>query len=218
MNSIVPIILGFALTTVVGGLLGTRLQQRLWDHQRSANLVDRELEKADEVCQRISRLMDKRLYRMLRLYYAMRNASTFDGSIDVINARLQDYDSLLYEWNDQLNLNLALIGTYFGYTARDWLHLEIYEAYQVVGVELEAFYQQIIHKKPVMIDTAEIELHLNSLNDQVYRLGIFMMTQLRGGHVGRAAPRPILPNAAPELVASPPVTLPGIAFNSRLES
>jgi len=70
MSSLVPIVVGFLLTSVLGGLLGSWLQQRTWDHQRTVTLSDRELEAADSVCQDISKLLDKRLYRMLRSYSA----------------------------------------------------------------------------------------------------------------------------------------------------
>ncbi len=213
MNSLIPIIVGFLLTSVLGGLLGSWLQQRTWDHQRRTTLSDRELEMADSVCQDISKLLDKRLYRMLRLYYALRFArsSGYPEAKETAQARLQDYDSLLYEWNDRLNLNLALIGAYFGQAARDWLHFEVYELCQTVGSELEALYRHVIHQIPLAINADDIELHLSALNEQVYRLGVFMMTQLRGGYVGRSAPQPVIRENAPGLVTDPPVTLPGVA-------
>ncbi len=217
MSSLVPIVVGFLLTSVLGGLLGSWLQQRTWDHQRTVTLSDRELEAADSVCQDISKLLDKRLYRMLRLYYALitaRNSASAEPK-EIARARLQDYDSLLYEWNDRLNLNLALVGAYFGQAARDWLHFEIYELCQTAGSELEALYRQVIHQVPLTANVDDIELHLSALNEQVYRLGVFMMTQLRGGYVGRSAPQPVPRETSPRLITDPPVTLPGVAPHAK---
>jgi hypothetical protein len=218
MSTLIPIIVGFLLTSVLGGILGSLLQQRTWDHQRKAALSDRELNAADSVCRDVSKLLDKRLYRMLRLYYALRFAKTADSAEakEVARVRLRDYDSLLYEWNDQLNLNLALIGSYFGQGARDLLHYEIYEPCQSVGSELEVFYRHVMNGAPLALNTDDIEFHLSALNEQVYRLGVFMMTQLRGGYVGRSAPQPVLRETSPELVKDPPVTLPGIAPHNKL--
>jgi hypothetical protein len=211
VGTLVPVIIGFLLTTVLGGFLGSWLQQRAWDHQRSADLIDKELESADDVCRHLSKLLDKRLYRMLRLYYILRGASMPWVSKEAIQDRLQEYDALLFEWNDQVNLNLALVGAYFGQDARDWLQVEIYERCQTIGAALEAMYRSFIHETPLTIDITHIEDDFSVLNEQIYRLGMFMMTQLRGGHVGRTAPRPIGREASPRDVTGPPTTLPGIA-------
>jgi hypothetical protein len=38
MDAIWPLVVGFLLTTVLGGLLGTYLQRRSWEHQNEAQL------------------------------------------------------------------------------------------------------------------------------------------------------------------------------------
>jgi len=53
-----------------------------------------------------------------------------------------------------------------------------------VGVELESMYRHVVQQGALTIDVTELELHLSALNDSVYRLGAFMMTQLRNGKVG----------------------------------
>ena len=49
---------------------------------------------------------------------------------------------LVYEWNDSLNMNLAMVGTYFGEHGRNWLE-RAYETYRNVGTELEAAYYDV---------------------------------------------------------------------------
>jgi hypothetical protein len=136
-------------------------------------------------------------------------------STEITQARLKDYDEVLYEWNDQLNLNLALVGAYFGQAGRDWLHNQIYERCQAVGAELESMYRNVVQQGPLTTDVTELELHLSALNDSVYRLGVFMMTQLRNGKVGKDAPRSIIAPESPELATGPAITLPGIASYKR---
>jgi type II secretory pathway pseudopilin PulG len=46
MDQLVLIVVGFLLTTVLGGLLGTYLQQRTWEHQNRARLREDELRRA----------------------------------------------------------------------------------------------------------------------------------------------------------------------------
>ena len=142
-RDLVLLVVGFLLTTVLGGILGSWLQQRAWNRQREAQLSEEELRRADDVCQKISQLMDKRLYRMLRLLYAFQSAARQPDSTDIIKRRLEEYDAVLYEWNDHLNLNLPLIGTYFGETARVWPDQKIYESYRQAGVELEVVYRSL---------------------------------------------------------------------------
>ena len=139
-NEIIPLVVGFVLTTVLGGWLGARLQRRTWDHQNEVQLRQDELRRADNVCHSVSTLLDKRLYRMSRFYSAMASDPELPEGSERIQACLKEYNAVLYEWNDSLNLNLALMGAYFGEEARNWLDFELYEQFKQVGAELEDHY------------------------------------------------------------------------------
>jgi hypothetical protein len=206
VDELIPLIVGFLLTTVLGGVLGTFLQQRAWKHQNEARLTEEEFRRADAISESISQLLDKRLYRMLRLFYALRRLSRDEGSLDIVQQRLADYNDVLYEWNDRINLNLALIGTYFGESARAWLDHNIYETFQRVGSTLEDEYRAAVRQERIEIPQA-LETELLALNDQLYRLGVFMSTQLRAGCVGRRAPDPIARFDSPSEVRGVGVTL-----------
>lgn len=99
-------------------------------------LWEGELRRADDVCQAVSRLLDRRLYRMLRLVDVLDGQGDDPDRPALLARRLGEYDQVLYEWNDQLNLNLAMMGTYFGESARDWLDLVLYENFRSVGSDL----------------------------------------------------------------------------------
>ena len=142
METLVPLVVGFVLTTVLGGLLGSYLQWRTWGRQNEVRLREEELRRADDVCWSVSRLLDKRRYRMLRLSSAMRGRARETVSAEALGERFNDYDQVLYEWNDSLNVNLAMVGTYFGRDARDLLE-RAYETYQQVGGELEDAYRAV---------------------------------------------------------------------------
>ena len=101
-----------------------------------------ELKRASEVCESISQLLDKRLYRMRRLYFACQSYTQGSLSKEILEKQLQDYDEVLYEWNDRLNLNLALIGTYFGQLAHAYLN-SIYTYFKNTGSELEDAYRAV---------------------------------------------------------------------------
>lgn len=63
----VPILLGFVLTTMIGGLFASFLQQRSWRHQNEVRLHEEDHKRASEVCRSLAGLVDKRWYRMQRL-------------------------------------------------------------------------------------------------------------------------------------------------------
>lgn len=196
-DELLPLIIGFLLTTVLGGLLGSWLQRRTWDHQQEVQLREEELRRADEICQRVSKLLDKRLYRMQRVYFGLATKSEVPGRAARIKKSIEEYDVILHKWNDTLNVNLALMGTYFGETARDWLDTQIYENYKQVGGELEDYYQRMTQGTLDEHSLERIKVNLQALRSQVYRLGVFMMTQLREGNVGRKAPEPVESSPSP---------------------
>lgn len=201
MSEVVSIAIGFVLTTLVGGWWASRLQGRSWDRQNRLQLEEEERKRAAEVCRELSALLDKRLYRMLRLSSAI--AGYADGSVkpELLEARWKDYDDILYQWNDALNTNLAIIGSHFGDGARN--HLErLYEDFRRVGSELERGLRSVRRGEAIPdFDGINGEFegwHSGSLNSRVYLFVFTMMSQLREGLVGRAAPDKMpTPAAAP---------------------
>jgi hypothetical protein len=75
-SALVPIVVGFLLTTVVGGLLGVYLQRRSWSHQYNVQLAAAGRDRAVALFEELSRLLDRRLYRMRRLYWTLSGART----------------------------------------------------------------------------------------------------------------------------------------------
>ena len=211
MSSSSPLVCGPILLhnyfsrNVLGGVLGSYLQQRSWKHQNKvrlkeeefkdeARLKEEELKRAEAVCESVSRLLDKRLYRMLRLYYACDGYAQGSFSEEVLEQRLREYDNVLYEWNDGLNLNLALVGTYFGKSARKYLDFNLYVSFKTVGSNLEEAYRAVSQRSHVNFPFDELHSQIDQLNFKVYQLGVFMMTQLREGQVGRSSPDPLMPS------------------------
>jgi hypothetical protein len=207
-NEIIPLVVGFVLTTVLGGLLGSWLQQSIWKRQNDMQLRQEELRHADNACQQVSKLLDKRLYRMRRLYSALESDAGRPGRNERIQACLKEHDEVLYEWNDGLNLNLALMGAYFGTGARNWLHSRIYEQFERVDAQLANYHNSRAQRDPALHSLPEASLagirtDIDLLGGQVYQLGAFMMTQIRDGDVGRKAPAPLHVSPSPGEVHLP---------------
>lgn len=184
-KDITTLIIGFLLTTVAGGFIGTYLQQRAWRRQNEARLHEEELRRADSTCQSISGLIDKRRYRMLRLLWALREHGSRDVSVMLEESR-KAYDEVLFEYNDRLNVNFSLIGTYFGERARAWLQDEVHATFVRAGDSLVRAGRAVsLGEAAGAEDLAAAEQALEQLNGQIYRLSVFMMALLREGRVGR---------------------------------
>jgi peptidoglycan hydrolase-like protein with peptidoglycan-binding domain len=110
------LVIGFLLTSVVGGSLGYLFQARAWNHQHETTRRDNEREQALKTFEEVSTRMDKRLYRTQRLYWAASQRSRGGGDQAQWDEARADYRVALYEWNDNLNRTLALVQTYFGAT------------------------------------------------------------------------------------------------------
>jgi len=125
---VILLVLGFVLTTVVGGVLGYYFQRRTWD----ANRRESERSAAADVFDGISRGMDERPYRMRLVYWGLRR-----GDEDRIAAAMAEYRATLVKWNDNLNRNLALVQRYFGREVWAFLSGVLYEEFAIIGRHLE---------------------------------------------------------------------------------
>src|SRR4051812_49376643 len=131
-DQIVLLVLGFALTTVVGGVLGYYYQRRTWD----ANRREGERTAAANVFDDISRAMDERLYRMRLVYWGLKQ-----GDDQRIKDAMNESRVSLTKWNDNLNRNLALAYRYFGADVWRFLSNLLYEEFAVIGRHLEDRYR-----------------------------------------------------------------------------
>jgi hypothetical protein len=195
------IALGFVLTTIVGGGWAAILQSASWRKQHQRQQRDETLRRSADVCSQISGLLDKRWYRMYRLYFAIRRAYEDEENQrarDNFENSLAEYNEILREWNDHLNANLALVYTYFGHKARKDL-ATIYEEFSAIGGELDRAGRAVLqHQKPTeTFSNLEREFggsqepatgHSGELSDRVYQFVKNVMIQLREGQVGESAP------------------------------
>jgi hypothetical protein len=74
---------------------------------------------------------------MRQLNWKIRNDS---ASAEALDEAMSSYRDVLYEWNDNLNRNLALVQCYFGKDARKLLEGTLYEKFKEIGSFLEQGY------------------------------------------------------------------------------
>ena len=190
LGTLLPIAVGFLLTTVLGGLLGFFFQNRSWEHQHKIQQADEERHRAMRVAEEnraralqvfdeVSRLMDKRLYRLRQAYLSLPVEGGASGRSPQAEERLRDYQQVLYEWNDSINRNLALLQHHFGSAARQRLDNAVGASFAEAGRSFEAFWRA--GRRP---DGDKFERRLAGLGSIVYNFNIEMIGAIEQPHTG----------------------------------
>jgi hypothetical protein len=177
-NQVVLLVLGFVLTTVVGGVLGYYYQRRTCD----ANRRESERTAAASVFDDISRAMDERLYRMRLVYWGLK-----EGDEDRIAAAMNEYRTALVKWNDNLNRNLALVYRYFGRDVWAFLSGILYEEFAIIGRHLEDRYRHRRDPEPRPAHAARLYIsgrRLQALSNDIYELNRFIVSMIQRGGIG----------------------------------
>jgi nucleotide-binding universal stress UspA family protein len=185
---LVLLVVGFLLTSGLGGALAYVFQQRAWRHQYLTQRDDLLREQALKTFEEVSTLLDKRLYRMRRVFWAARRRARNTTENSSLNTELADYRSVLRIWNDNLNRILALVDTYFGELARQQLEFELYESYAAIGEELDEFLREVTVRGGNSVEIRAIGVRLTQLSRRVYQFNVLLLRSVRDGRLGSAAP------------------------------
>jgi len=174
-DQVLLVVVGFLLTSVAGGFLGYLFQRRTW----KINRRESERQAAASVFDEISRILDRRLYRMWLLHWRLKPGT----SEQRVQEAMRKYQEALVEWNDNLNRNLALAYRYFGKGV--WRHLDksLYPEFTRLGQRLEGRYRQILTADsgpPAQLLGAE----LKALSDEVYLLNRYLILLIQHGNIG----------------------------------
>lgn len=176
-DQVLLVVLGFILTTVVGGLLGYVFQRRAWSHQFEVQRSAAERDAAAAALDELSSLLDKRRYRMLLIYWQLDQEDR-----EEFERRIVGYRAVLEEWNDGLNRRLALVSTHFGADLKRELE-GLYETYREAGLLLD---QAIREKRAGEVHTplgTLVDL-LEGLNLRNYSFGETGLNLILTGKVG----------------------------------
>lgn len=188
-DPLVLLVVGFLLTGVAGGTLAYTFQRRSWRHQYRAQRDDHQREQALKTFEEISTQLDRRLYRMRRVYWAAKARALTVSDNAALNAELEDYRDSMRTWNDNLNRTLALADTYFGEAARAHLEHTLYERYAAIGRELDRFVREVSARGEDPVPVRPIGGRLSGLGSEVYRFNIRLLRLLRDNQLGPSAPQ-----------------------------
>jgi hypothetical protein len=176
------LVIGFILTTVVGGALGYFFQTRSWRNQRESELREAERAAAIRVFEEVSMLLDRRQYRLAQMRYQLGKADSSNG----IEPHLAAYREVVAAWNERLNRNLALTEGYFGMDVRDDLEFRIYEGFKELGELMERIYRDDVADRESAV--ALLKRGSDLMNRFIYDLNAEMIDLVKTGAVGRDAP------------------------------
>jgi hypothetical protein len=183
MADLLKLFCGFLLTTVFGGVLGYYFQNRAWRHQFRLRLLEADLASSTKVFEELSRLMDKRLYRMRQVHWKLKQSA----SDDILKEHMRAYREVLYEWNDALNRNLALAEICFGSNIKGALENSIYEEFSRIGGVLESGYKKFQEAKE-RYHWEQIANDLTRLGYRIYGLNIRMICSIQQRQQGLISP------------------------------
>jgi Putative peptidoglycan binding domain len=189
VTDLLPLVVGFLLTSVLGGLLGYLFQRRSWAHQYEVQQRDQERQQALRTFEEVSRLLDRRLYRMRRLYWAARGRALGTSDEAELASAQAGNREVLFEWNDNLNRTLALVHTYFGSQVREQLEEDVYEGFATLGRGLDEIVRMVSAAGDKPIEVPTFGYLVNRLSRRVYQLNIHMLSLLEDDRIGRLAPR-----------------------------
>ena len=205
-SDIFKLLIGFVLTTIAGGFLGYWLQNRSWKRQNESKLLEQEKTTATKVFEDISKNMDKRLYRMRLLYWKLESETTRQGKLD---EHMLKYREVLYEWNDNLNRNLALSQAYFGKFMRRELERKVYKAFREIGINLESCYRAHQNGGADQFSLQKIGTDVKELGVAVYNINLKIIRMIQDGNVGvfnpdthNKEPRAIISKDPKKIIAS----------------
>lgn len=164
----------FVLTSVLGSTIAYFYERR----RAKTDLRERQREAARTVYEELSRLMDKRLYRMRQFAWALDRAVADKQDVE---SKWSDYRGVLYEWNDSLNRNLALILRYFGPLASEEFECNVAEMFAGANDELREHHRQhsgeMVTSMPILT-LQDVDRYLQEIDDHIYRLNQHMLTAI----------------------------------------
>ena len=123
---------GSIVTAVVVSYLQRSADEAKYRRQKETELRER----AFEFYEYLSSLMARRIYRMRRVYYSLREGI----SIDPTDA-IKEYGDVVTEWNDNLAPVLAKLEVYFGHGVYKRFENEIVPLFVKTGSLCERLYR-----------------------------------------------------------------------------
>ena len=174
ITAIVTVVLTFALSTFIGNWLLQRWQQRNWFHQQSLLGEQKHYESLKDLCDQILEHSNVRISKMRRLLGVLRK-----DDIDLIKARLTEYDRAVVDWNERFGVFVVKLRFYARYDMALRLDKSVQSAFVRSGAYLEQLTRsrlagQIVSNR----DVGRLQIQVNDLNGRVISYNRDLMNML----------------------------------------
>lgn len=166
---------GFVLTTILGGVLTFWYQQQAWERDDKAKRKQEQLVRASTTLDDLSRLIDRRLYRLRNVQGALEVKAT-DAEVSAMRA---SYREVVSEWNESLNRNLVQTEMSFGPDARHLFESSIVEGFRSLHREL---IDTVAEPTPDRIQ--KLKVGADKMSPKVYAFNLDLLRRLQQGDIG----------------------------------
>ncbi len=173
-QKITLIIITFLLSGLVGTCISYFFQNRSWKYQYKITLQNSETKTSLKIFEEVSRLIDKRIYRMDKLNWALED----NNDEEKIKKQMNLYRTILYEWNDNYNRDRALLTIYFGNDIQQYFSEDIHSAIKKTGKMLEKYYYTSSDKRNTEMGY-EIDGRIGDLENKAYEFNLRMLSVIR---------------------------------------
>ncbi len=169
---------GFTLTTIGGALVGSYLQQRSWTYQWTAQRAVETSALARGIFDEVSRLMDKRLFRLAQLHLWIER-----GEEELLAVALANYRAVLVEWNDSINRHLSMLQFFFGEEVRAEFDFGVGAHFVAAGTAVERLYRNR-HQKDATTENAEaVSKLIKTVRSEVYEFNLTLLSRIPASSV-----------------------------------
>jgi hypothetical protein len=179
-HDVIMLVLGFVLTTVVGGSL-THIYELSQEHQR---VNEQRRAEATKLFEDLSRLMDTRIYKWRQVAWAVEDGK----SASEIWKKYDDYQQILFEWSSSVNRNRALLCRYFGPDAGTAFETKIMPGFRNIQETLRKRLETNAVSRKVTFSREALAYCADPLSHLIYQLNNRLAESIRSGDVGSSDP------------------------------
>jgi hypothetical protein len=164
MGDLEKTLLAFALTTVAGGAITTFYQWMVWKRQQQASYDLQTSRAREDIFAEVSRLLDRRLYRLRQMLWR-----AGDDDSPLREHWIEEYRTVVTEWNDSINRQLAMLQVYMSEDLRRTLDNDIGSRMVTVGRDV----MECVTRRQKPSET--LERAVDSLAGDTYAFNIRML-------------------------------------------